>query len=125
MAPVKYEEIGSRRNGMDTNTMKEKVFLARRMQKERYGENLLNGRLDDDLAREKIKLGKEEINFIKEAGAGFGMSARSLNKLIRIGRTVADVEGSFDVKVEHLAEALSYRSFFDMYGSGEMSVKNR
>ena len=95
------------------------------MQKERYGENLLNGRLDDDLAREKIKLGKEEINFIKEAGAGFGMSARSLNKLIRIGRTVADVEGSFDVKVEHLAEALSYRSFFDMYGSGEMSVKNR
>ena len=53
------------------------------------------------------------------------MSARSLNKLIRIGRTVADVEGSFDVKVEHLAEALSYRSFFDMYGSGEMSVKNR
>ena len=67
MAPVKYEEIGIRRNGMDTNTMKEKVFLARRMQKERYGENLLNGRLDDDLAREKIKLGKEEINFIKEA----------------------------------------------------------
>ena len=125
MAPVKYEEIGIRRNGIDTNTMKEKVFLARRMQKERYGENLLNGRLDDDLAREKIKLGKEEINFIKEAGAGFGMSARSLNKLIRIGRTVADVEGSFDVKVEHLAEALSYRSFFDMYGSGEMSVKNR
>lgn len=119
MAPVEYEEIGRRRKGMDTASMRRRVSEARKLQEIRYGKGILNGNIDDELAKEKILLGKSENAFIKDARSSFGMSVRSVNKLIRIARTVADVELSDKVRTEHLAEALGYRSFFDLYSRDE------
>lgn len=104
---------------MDTASMRRRVSEARKLQEIRYGKGILNGNIDDELAKEKILLGKSENAFIKDARSSFGMSVRSVNKLIRIARTVADVELSDKVRTEHLAEALGYRSFFNLYSRDE------
>lgn len=92
--------------------MLEKVLEARERQAFRYEGTLIgvNGRLG---ARELMKycpLGLKEQGFLENAAAQAGFSARGCHRVIRVARTLADLEGSGEIKVCHLSQAVYYRS---------------
>ena len=61
-----------------------------------------------DLKRH-CKLGKMELELLKEAFSRLGLSARAHDRLLRVARTIADLDGAAEVNIKHLAEALQYR----------------
>ena len=100
------------KNVSDSSFMLEKVLEARERQAFRYEGTLIgvNGRLG---ARELMKycpLGLKEQGFLESAAAQAGFSARGCHRVIRVARTLADLEGSGEIKVCHLSQAVYYRS---------------
>lgn len=105
---VKVEDIDNTENNLDSSTMREIVRNAVNIQKNRQG-NKYNSQMSVDDIRKFCVLGKEESEFLKEAYTRFGLSMRGYYKVIKVARTIADVEEADNINVNHLAEALGYR----------------
>lgn len=105
---VEAVDIGSEDNNMSSKEMKELIKNAvdrqRRRQNDRY-----NSQLSTDEIRRYCKLGKEETVFMKDAYKKFGLSMRGYYKVVKIARTIADIEGESIININHLAESLGYR----------------
>ena len=82
------------------------------MQLERYkGKNIYsNSQLDAGMLDEVCPLGDAEKALLKTAFESLGLSPRAHSKLLKLARTIADLDGSADIKTEHIAEAITYRS---------------
>ncbi len=91
--------------------MREQVVATRRRQAERFGdrENMLNGRMGPRLVREQCPLDGPCEQLLKHAMTELGLSARSHDKVLRLARTIADIEGKPNIGTEHLSEAVQYR----------------
>lgn len=83
------------------------IFNARKIQAKR---GFLNGRCSEDKFNFLDNLGKAEKDFFQQASKKLNCSERAKVKIIKIARTIADLEGKKEIKIEHLAEALSLRS---------------
>lgn len=107
---ISYDELG-KKSGMSTISMRGQVEKARSIQNERYGKDsmLLNARLDTTGMKKYCRLDKEGENLMREAYEKIPLTMRTYVKTISIARTIADLEGSSEIKVHHLAEALQYR----------------
>jgi magnesium chelatase family protein len=97
----------------DTSTtssaeMFEKVLFAFQKQIER-GQTQLNGRLDEKELEEFSRLTERSLEVLKRGSERFGLSLRGMNKVRKVSRTIADLDGSIDVEKKHIIEALSYR----------------
>ena len=94
-----------------TAEMRDKVSKARVIQASRYaGENYsCNGQLDENGIRKYCALGKEGKQLMMASYDRLGLSMRGYNKILRMARTIADLEGCADIRTEHVAEALMYR----------------
>lgn len=108
--PVPYKQLTGERNGTDSTAMRNQVLRARRMQVERNGSpvhpnSTLSGRMLDKHA----ELDDAAKGLLKEAMTGLGLSARAYDKVRRVARTIADVEGSEAVLAAHIGEAVQYR----------------
>ena len=91
--------------------MKKIIEKARIVQRERYrGSGIaLNGQMDDHLAQGFCRLGKDGEDLLASAYRRLGLNPRTLLKVKKIARTIADMEESEEIKGEHVAEALQYR----------------
>lgn len=87
-----------------------KVAFAWEAQRERFSSPLrFNSMMTPDELKRFCPLGKEEKAFLRKALSDLGLTARAYNKVLKVARTIADLSGSPDIKVEHLAEALTFR----------------
>ena len=110
-APAYGDLEGKDGRCMGTSEMREMVERAREIQRKRYaGENFsLNSMLPGHLAERYCGITADAAELIRRAYEGLRLAPRTLVKLKRLSRTIADIEGSADVLPEHVSEALQYR----------------
>jgi magnesium chelatase family protein len=108
---IPWREVSRTGTGLDSATMAAQVLAAREIQLRRYGREglMTNARLQGSALRRHCALGPAEAAFMEAAYGTYALNLRSLDKILRISRTIADLEGRADIGVSHLAEALQYR----------------
>ncbi|BAL80692.1 YifB family Mg chelatase-like AAA ATPase [Caldisericum exile] len=97
-----------------SKAIRDRVIKARAIQQERYKGTKVknNATLTPRTIKTFIKLGHEEKIFLENASARLGLTGRGYDKVLKVARTIADLDGSAEVKLPHIAEALQYR--FDL-----------
>jgi magnesium chelatase family protein len=110
---LKYNELKSTLPGESSLDIRRRVNDARANQLERYEEKkqiYCNAHLGSKDIRKWCVIDKESQSLLKTAIERFGLSARAYDKVLKVARTIADLAGIEDIKIEHVAEAIQYRS---------------
>jgi magnesium chelatase family protein len=109
---VPFQELSASADGTSSAGMREQVNRARQAQKERFGaqSHRVNGRMTTRQLRRFCVLDSEGRDMLRKAMDELGLSARAHDRILRMSRTIADLEGSADIKLPHVMEAISYRS---------------
>ena len=105
-----------------SKTIRERVNKAREIQLKRYKgiKIFFNSQLKPSLMAIYCKLGEDEKKLLKDAFDKMGFSARAHDRILKVARTIADLDDSEDIKVQHIAEAIQYRSLDrKIWGAGE------
>ncbi|WP_243342841.1 YifB family Mg chelatase-like AAA ATPase [Anaerococcus sp. AGMB09787] len=115
--PVNYNELREKKDSKSSATLKEEVTRACKIQEERYKDEKItrNGELTSKLMGKYIKLSDPVEKIGKLAFEKYKFSVRSYNKILKMARTIADLEASPDIKENHLLEAIRYRTLDDKY----------
>jgi magnesium chelatase family protein len=106
---VPYRELTSRRQGTDSATMSKQVLSAREIQHKRFNNSTPNAAMDSRLLKQHCDLSDGCLLLMKQAMDELGLSARAYDKVRRVARTIADLEGAENIQEQHLAEAVQYR----------------
>ena len=108
---VGVEELG-KRHGESSEVIRKRVEAARKRQLERYKDETyrFNSELPSSHVEKYCFLGREEKKIMDMAYSTFGLSVRAYYKIIRVARTIADLEGEDNISERHLAEAIGYRT---------------
>ena len=114
---VEYEKLALKNKTETSAEIKERVDNARKIQLERYkGMGIFcNAELDSNLLAEFCKLDKKSRDIMGQAFERFGLSARAHDKILKIARTIADLDNSVEIQYKHIAEAIQYRSLDTKY----------
>jgi len=109
---VPYKDLKAEQGRVDSATMRDRVLTARAVQAERFaGTKLLtNSQLSGKALGTFCPIGEEGHRFLEMANSRLGLSARAHTRILRLGRTIADLDSCADIRVEHLAEAINYRN---------------
>ena len=115
---LEYKSLESKNNSNNTNkNLKEKVLIARNIQNARYNKKMLNAHMDTKDIDIYCQLSKESHKILKQTFERFGLSARAYHKILKLARTIADLESSEEICLIHLTEAIQYRSLDRKYFS--------
>ena len=106
---VPYNELTGRSKGTNSETMRAQVTKARHAQHKRFGEKTVNARMDSKQLQQHANLTDSCLLLMKQAMDEMGLSARAFDKVRRVARTIADIEGAENIVENHLAEAVQYR----------------
>lgn len=114
---MKYQELNGRKTGSSSAMLREGVKRARKMQENRYrGRNIsFNGQLGPKEIERFIVLEKTEERYMEDIFHKMNLSSRSYHKVLKVARTIADLEGAEMIRREHLTEAVCYRGLEDKY----------
>ncbi len=117
VASVDYDDLSSVKKGDTSAEIKERVNRTRKVQLERYkGLNIYsNSQLTAGMLEEFCPLGETENAVLKAAFDNLGLSARAHSRILKVARTIADLEGEEKISVNHIAEAIQYRSLDRKY----------
>lgn len=109
---VPFEELSGRNEGTSSGVMREQVLRARRRQRERFGGSgtQVNGRMTSRQIRKHCQLDANGSALLKAAMEELGLSARAHDRILRMARTIADLEDCSEIRFEHLSEAIGYRT---------------
>ena len=110
--PVPWRQLRGDADGQDSAAMRTQVLAARAVQRERFGGDgatTTNATMSSRQIREFCKLDGPCESLLKQAMTELGLSARAHDKVLRIARTIADIEGAPAIESHHLAEAIQYR----------------
>ena len=109
---VPFQELSAQADGTPSAVMREQVNHGRTVQQQRFGadSNVLNSRMSSRLLRRHCQLDEEGRGLLKTAMEELGLSARAHDRILRVARTIADLEGAPAIRPSHLVEAISYRS---------------
>lgn len=112
VAGVQYADLDSSQCGEKSHVIRDRVNKTRKIQVERYkGLGIFsNSQLSSSLINKYCKLDDEGKALLKNAFERLGLSARAHNRILKVARTIADMDESADIKLQHLAEAIQYRS---------------
>jgi len=117
VSPIKYDDLDDKSKVETSKEIRERVNKARHIQLERYkNDNIFsNSQLTSKLIDKYCKLDTESRKLIKGAFDKLGLSARAYSKILKVARTIADLDGETNIKQHHLAEAIQYRSLDKKY----------
>ncbi len=109
---VKYDELETKEKGESSAEIKVRVDKARKIQTQRYKDAGVysNSQLTPELMNRYCALGDEANALLRQAFESLGLSARAHNRILKVARTIADLAGSQNIEVEHIAEAIQYRA---------------
>jgi len=109
---VHFEELRARAEAEPSAAVKERVNAARKIQNRRFREEsgLCNARMGPAQMRKYCELDEAGAELMKQAFEALGLTARSYDRILRVARTIADLEGSENIAPHHLAEAIQYRT---------------
>ena len=109
---VHFEDLRRRAEAEPSAAVKERVNAARKIQNERYGvdSGICNARMKPGDLRRYCELDEASAGLMKQAFEAMGLTARSYDRILKVARTVADLDGSETIQPQHLAEAIQYRA---------------
>jgi magnesium chelatase family protein len=113
VTPVAFSELSSARQQENSGTIRDRVIVAREIQAERYKTNpgiYCNAQMSSKMLKEICIISQVGANLLKAAMEKLNLSARAYDRILKVSRTIADLSKSADIKPEHLAEAIQYRS---------------
>ena len=113
ITPVDYDELSDTRCGESSAVIRERVIRARRIQEERFREHpgiYCNAQMTPSLQAKYARPDEAGMNLIKQAMTKLNLSARAYDRILKVARTIADLDGSPTVRSVHVAEAIGYRS---------------
>jgi len=113
VTPVNFSKLSSSREAEKSDLIRARVIKAREIQDHRFlGKDDLhyNAQMSPKMVRKVCQIGDEGITLLKSAMERLGLSARAYDRILKVARTIADLDGSENVELEHLAESINYRS---------------
>ncbi len=114
---VPYRELAGKAAGESSATIRQRVEAARSRQAKRFAGSgiFCNAQMGAKMTAECCTLGKAENALMQSVFEKLGLSARAHNRILKVARTIADLAGSENIQVAHLAEAIQYRSLDRKY----------
>ena len=113
VTPVAFSELSSERKAESSEKVRERVMAARNIQSKRF-ENISgtysNAQMSSNVLRTLCKIDDTGQNLLKNAMEKLGLSARAYDRILKVSRTIADLDSSEHIQNQHLAEAIQYRS---------------
>lgn len=115
--PIDYDRLSGKEKGESSKSIRERVNRARSVQNKRFeGTDIsCNAKMSPRATREYCILSEDAEKMLKNSFEAMGLSARAYDKILRIARTVADLDGSELIELPHIAEAIQYRSLDRKY----------
>ncbi len=110
---VKYKELSSKASGEKSEVIRERVIRAREIQQVRFKDFkhiYSNGDMGSKEIRQFCKLDEAGEELLKMAMTKLGLSARAYDRILKVSRTIADLESSENILPQHISEAIQYRS---------------
>lgn len=111
--PVPFEELSSQQKGESSEEIRRRVIEARHIQSVRYAKTpgvFCNAQMTSKMLQEFARPDDEGLEMLRLAMERFDMSARAYDRILKVARTIADLDKSATVKSNHIAEAISYRN---------------
>lgn len=117
--PVKYEELSNRRPQESSAMIAERVQRARDIQAERFKGTQIraNSGITSDIIADVCRMTDDAANMLRLAFDKLGLSARAYDRILKVARTCADLDGSPDLQKSHISQAISFRSLDRKYWS--------
>ncbi len=111
--PVDFENLSGNARAESSSEIKKRVEKARKIQHERFKGTKItcNAKMDASATRKFCKMSDDALLILKTAFERLSLSARAYDKVLRIARTIADLENSEIIETHHITEAIQYRSF--------------
>ncbi len=115
VTPVSFDQMTQDVNNESSEEIRERVVQARKVQADRFeklqSKNVhSNSMMPSKMLKEVCEIGEPGKMLLKTAMQRLGLSARAYDRILKVSRTIADLAGSEEIKIEHLAEAIQYRS---------------
>lgn len=113
VTPVSFSELSNVQNGESSEIIRNRVIQAREIQAERYKNKegvYANAQISSKTIKEICKIDEAGTTLLKNAMDKLGLSARAYDRILKVARTIADLEGKNNIEATHLAEAIQYRS---------------
>lgn len=112
VVPITFDQMAGRRSGETSQAVRERVVKARAIQSIRFeGKSIhCNAMMPSNMVKAICTIQEEGRSMLKKAMEKLGLSARAYDRILKVSRTIADLEGAEHIKTEHLAEAINYRS---------------
>ncbi|MEJ7767653.1 MAG: YifB family Mg chelatase-like AAA ATPase [Chitinophagaceae bacterium] len=113
VTPVAFSQLSSLQKQENSSVIRERVINARDIQTLRFAEHpgiYANAQMSSRLLKEICVINQAGHNLLKTAMERLNLSARAYDRILKVSRTIADLSASADIKAEHLAEAIQYRS---------------
>ena len=110
---VKFKELSAKEHSENSETIRERVIQAREIQLNRYSGNPHihnNSDMGSKEVKKYCKLDSSGEELLKMAMTKLGLSARAYDRILKVSRTIADLENSLEIKPNHISEAIQYRS---------------
>ena len=113
VTPVSFDQMTADRKAESSLEIRDRVIKAREIQKSRFAETpevFNNAMMGSSTTKELCKINEGGKVLLKTAMEKLGLSARAYDRILKVSRTIADLAGSEGIQIEHLAEAIQYRS---------------
>lgn len=113
VTPVNFDELAGKENTESSESIRKRVVTARTIQLKRFENSstvFANAQMESNKLREVCSIGPESVSLLKTAMDKLGLSARAYDRILKVSRTIADLANSLNIKPNHIAEAIQYRS---------------
>lgn len=110
---VPFDDIAKAPKGESSTVIRQRVLMARKAQDERYMDYKsihCNAQMTTSLLQKYVVLDDDATNLLRNAMKRFNLSARAYDRILKVARTIADLEGKENIEMQHVAEAVGYRS---------------
>lgn len=113
VVPVPFKDLATKSTGENSEQIRQRVIRARKIQEQRFTEYATvfsNAQMSSKMLQKYCNINDAGRTLLKNAMERLSLSARAYDRILKVSRTIADLEESAEIRTEHLAEAINYRS---------------